>query len=180
MASIIKTTYYPTSYGELIIGSLENKLCLCDWRHRKQRDRIDKRIKEGLAGTYEIGGSEVIQQAVKQLDEYFNKKRTRFDIPLLLVGTDFQKKVWNELLKIEFGETRSYLELTKKITEPTAIRAVASANGANAISIIIPCHRIIGNQGDLVGYAGGITSKKKLLLLEGGLDSDQLSLFSNQ
>jgi methylated-DNA-[protein]-cysteine S-methyltransferase len=86
----------------------------------------------------------------------------------LLVGTDFQKTVWEELLKIPFGKTLTYLQLSNRLQNPKAIRAVATANGANALSIFVPCHRIIGSQGELVGYAGGLPAKQKLLDLEGG------------
>jgi len=95
----------------------------------------------------------------------------------LLVGSDFQKQVWNELLKIRFGQTLSYLELSRNLGNEKAIRAVASANGANAISILVPCHRVIGSDGSLTGYAGGLGANKKLLELEGALKSDQLDLF---
>ncbi|HIP27800.1 MAG TPA: methylated-DNA--[protein]-cysteine S-methyltransferase, partial [Sulfurovum sp.] len=91
--------------------------------------------------------------------------------PLLMVGTDFQRSVWDGLIKIPYGTTASYLELSKNIDNEKAVRAVASANGANAISILIPCHRIIGSNGDLVGYAGGLSAKKKLLELESNLFS---------
>ena len=84
-----------------------------------------------------------------------------------MFGSDFQKSVWNALIQIPFGETKSYLALSQQLQNPDAIRAVASANGANAISIIVPCHRIIGSDGSLVGYAGGLEAKKKLLRLEG-------------
>ena len=93
------------------------------------------------------------------------------------MGTDFQKEVWTELIKIPYGESRTYLELSKQLGNELAIRAVASANGANAISIIVPCHRIIGSDGKLIGYAGGLSAKKKLLELEGALKTNQLSLF---
>jgi methylated-DNA-[protein]-cysteine S-methyltransferase len=98
-----------------------------------------------------------------QLDEYFNKKREMFDLPLDLKGTEFQKRVWNELLKIPFGRTVSYKELTLRLGNVKAIRAVAAANGANPVSIIVPCHRVIGSDGSLTGYAGGLWRKKWLL-----------------
>jgi methylated-DNA-[protein]-cysteine S-methyltransferase len=112
------------------------------------------------------------------LIEYFNKERETFDIPLLLAGTDFQKSVWDTLCQIPYGKTQFYLELSKTLNNPKAIRAIASANGANALSLLIPCHRIIGHTGDLVGYAVGLDAKKKLLLLEGSLEQNQLNLFS--
>ena len=114
--------------------------------------------------------SVVSKEKIKiQLKEYFNFTRKVFDIPLLLIGTDFQKKVWQGLIDTPFGTTCSYLELAKRIGNEKAVRAVATANGANAISIIVPCHRIIGSKGDLVGYAGGLPAKKKLLEIESNL-----------
>jgi methylated-DNA-[protein]-cysteine S-methyltransferase len=169
---------FKTPFGELILGSFDNKLCLCDWRYRKMRNEIDSRIKKGLNADYHEGDSEIIENTKQQLNEYFAKERKTFEIPLLMVGTDFQQKVWNALLKIPFGKTSSYLELSRKLGNELAIRAVASANGANAISIIIPCHRIIGSDGKLIGYAGGLAAKKKLLELEGSNnDGGQLKLF---
>jgi len=175
----ISISYHKTSYGELIIGSYQNKLCLCDWRYRKMRTRIDQRICKGLEAEYQEGASEIIEETKKQFSEYFKKERTLFTIPLLLIGTEFQKKVWNALLEIPYGQTKSYLELSRLMKQEKAIRAVAAANGANAISILVPCHRIIGSDGKLVGYAGGLNQKKKLLELEGAIQNNQLSLFEN-
>ncbi len=106
------------------------------------------------------------QLTINQLVEYFQGKRTRFDLPFDLEGTDFQKRVWAELLNIPFGKTRSYLEQSKALGDVKAIRAVASANGQNKIAIIIPCHRVIGSDGSLTGYAGGLHRKKWLLEFE--------------
>jgi methylated-DNA-[protein]-cysteine S-methyltransferase len=176
----IYTQIYTSPVGELIIGSFDNELCLCDWRYRKMRGAIDQRIQKDLNAEYKEGESYIIENTIQQLSEYFSKERTQFDIPLKLVGTEFQKQVWKELIKIPFGETSSYLNLSQKLGNDKAIRAVASANGANAISIIVPCHRIIGSDGKLVGYAGGITAKKKLLELEGSIHQNkQLSLFES-
>ena len=173
----VKIEYYHTPYGELVIGSYEHKICLCDWRFRKMRDHIDKRIKEGLKTDFLETHSEVNDILKLQLDQYFKGKRKEFDVPLLMCGTDFQKMVWYKLLQIPYGKTMTYAELAGKLDNRAAIRAVASANGANAISIVIPCHRIIGSDGSMVGYAGGLKTKKRLLQLEGAIDSRQLSLF---
>lgn len=162
----IKIQYYKSRYGELIIGSFKDKLCLCDWRFRSQRERIDARLQNGLNAEFIEQESSVVSDTIKQIEEYMTYKRKIFDIPLLLVGTEFQKKVWNMLLNIPFGSTSSYLNQAISIGNEKAVRAVASANGANAISIIIPCHRIIGKNGKLVGYAGGLNTKQKLLDLE--------------
>ena len=163
----INIKYYKSPVGEIIIGSYDDKLCLSDWRYRKMRTTIDSRIQKALQAEYVEDSSEVIEEAIKQLEEYFAHKRKVFDIPLLMFGTDFQKSVWKGLISIPYGKTASYLELAKNIGNEKAVRAVASANGANAISILIPCHRIIGSDGSLTGYAGGLDVKKKLLMLEG-------------
>ena len=169
---------YQSPVGELIIGSYKSDLVLCDWKYRKMRDSIDKRIQSGLNSGYVEEETPVIQKTIGQLDEYFSEKRKEFDIPLKFIGTDFQKSVWRELLKIPFGKTESYLGLSRKLNNEKAIRAVASANGANAISILVPCHRIVGSNQELTGYAGGLAAKKKLLTIENSvLVSRQLDLF---
>jgi methylated-DNA-[protein]-cysteine S-methyltransferase len=110
--------------------------------------------------------SPVLERAVEQLDEYFAGLRSEFDVPLLFVGTDFQKMVWRELLRIPYGDLISYGEVATRIGRPKSVRAVANANGANAISVFVPCHRVIGTDGSLTGYAGGMAVKEFLLKLE--------------
>src|SRR5688572_16060561 len=105
---------------------------------------------------------------INQLDEYFQGKRTRFDVPLDLAGTSFQVAVWQELLNIPYGETRSYGDIAKKVGKPGAARAVGMANHQNAIAIVVPCHRVVGQNGLLTGYAGGLHLKQELLSLEQG------------
>lgn len=116
-----------------------------------------------------------LKEAVTQLNEYFEGKRHNFDFKINPQGTDFQQKVWQELLKIPFGKTMSYLDLSKKLGDVKAIRAVASANGKNPLWIVVPCHRVIGTDGSLTGYAGGLWRKK--WLLEHESPSFQQSLF---
>lgn len=117
----------------------------------------------------------VLEQAVTQLQEYFEEKRINFDFKMNPKGTDFQQKVWQALLEIPFGKTMSYLELSKKLGDVKAIRAVASANGKNPLWIVVPCHRVIGTDGSLTGYAGGLWRKKWLLEHEN--PTNQQSLF---
>lgn len=116
-----------------------------------------------------------LKEAVLQLQEYFDKKRTDFTFKLNPQGTDFQQKVWNSLVAIPFGKTRTYLEQSKVLGDVKAIRAVASANGKNPLWIVVPCHRVIGTDGSLTGYAGGLWRKKWLLEHEN--PSNQQSLF---
>jgi len=175
----IHLQYFKTPVGELIMGAFHEKLCLCDWRYRRMRQTIDRRILGGLDASFVEGETKVLETTQHQLNEYFAAERIEFDIPLLMIGTSFQKTVWNELLKIPYGKTESYLGLSKKMGNEKAIRSVAAANGANAISIMIPCHRIIGSDGKLTGYGGGLQAKRKLLQLEmPKQSSDQLTLFS--
>lgn len=112
---------------------------------------------------------------IKQLREYFGGTRTVFDLPFDMEGTPFQQRVWLELLKVPFGKTRSYMDISRALGDPKAIRAVGTANGANKIAIIIPCHRIIGSDGSLTGYAGGLHRKKWLLDFE--IPPTQTTLF---
>ena len=111
----------------------------------------------------------VIKEAFRQLSEYFSGNRKTFNLPLLLKGTDFQKQVWQALLKIPFGETRSYKQIAEAIGNPKAVRAVGMANNKNPLLIVVPCHRVIGANGKLVGYAVGLDKKEYLLRLEGSL-----------
>lgn len=177
MSNIICKTYH-SPVGSLNIGVFQNQLCLCDWTYRKARAQIDKRIQDFCEATYITNDHKLIHKTINQLKEYFNGSRTSFDLPLLWCGTDFQQSVWGDLMDIPYSETMSYAALSRKRNNPKSIRAIASANGANAISIIVPCHRIIGSNGALVGYAGGLKVKSKLLDLEGvDLSNGQQSLF---
>lgn len=163
----IKTRRYESPCGQLLLGSLNDKLCLCDWAVEARRSRVDRRLKRWLKADFEEGTSEVLERAVEQLDEYFIGERELFYIQLLYAGTCFQQKVWGELLNIPFGQTVSYGEIARRIGMPNAVRAVANAIGANAISVIVPCHRVVGGNGLLTGYAGGLDAKRRLLELEG-------------
>lgn len=173
----IQKTYWTTPFGELVLGDYQGKLVLCDWRYRKMREQVDQRILSGLNAEFEEKETKLIKTAKKQFEVYFAGELTEFDLPLLLIGTDFQKQVWQALMEIPYGKTLSYLHLSRKLGNEKAIRAVASANGANAMSIVVPCHRIIGNSGELVGYAGGLSTKKKLLAFENPNQQAQLELF---
>lgn len=119
-----------------------------------------------ISNDIEIKETSLIKKTIKQLEEYFMGKRKAFDISIFSEGTEFQKKVWNELINIPYGETRSYGEIAKRVNNPKGARAIGMANNKNPISIIIPCHRVIGASGKLVGYGGGLDIKEKLLKLE--------------
>lgn len=165
--NIICVQRYQSPCGVLRLGAFGTRLCLCDWLLEKHCDPIDRRLKRLLHADFAEQASEVTQTAAAQLDEYFAGKRTAFDVPLLFAGTDFQQLVWNALLSIPYGQTISYGELARRIGQPKAVRAVANANGANALSVFAPCHRVIGSDHTLTGYGGGLDAKLKLLQLEG-------------
>lgn len=176
----IRICSFKSSFGELILGDYNGMICLCDWKYRRMRKTIDGRIQKNLSSSFVENKSELLEDAISQLKSYFKGDIEKFDLPILPIGTDFQKRVWEALQQIPYGTTISYLELSRKIGNEKTIRAVASANGANALAIIIPCHRIIGSTGKLVGYAGGLPVKKRLLTLESALPMEnQLSLFSH-
>jgi len=163
---MIAIDHYTSPAGELILGSYEERLCLADWRERKARSSVDARLQRGLHATYVEEKSAVTQKAKEQLERYFRGELQHFDLPLLCVGTVFQKQVWDALGDISYGETTSYASLASAMGKAKAVRAVASAVGANALSLFIPCHRIIRSDGSLTGYAGGLEAKKMLLDLE--------------
>jgi methylated-DNA-[protein]-cysteine S-methyltransferase len=173
---------YKSAWGELQLGIYQEKICMVDWTYRKMRSTNDQRIKEGLKADFQQSDSAMFNTIIESLEAYKNGELKEFELPLLLVGTEFQREVWRKLLEIPYGQTWSYQDLALAMNNLGAIRAVAAANGANAISILVPCHRVIGSDGSLTGYAGGIPAKKQLLLLEnpdfGKVDhKGQLSLF---
>ncbi|PID27733.1 MAG: cysteine methyltransferase [Candidatus Cloacimonadota bacterium] len=162
----INISYHKSEAGELIIGSFCGKICIADFRYRRMRNTIDDRIKKALKADFIESEDTIINETKKQIDEYLQGARREFDIPFLTVGSDFQKKVWTALLNVPYGKTASYSDLAESINNPKAVRAVANANGANALAFIIPCHRIIRADGNTGGYGGGLSVKKKLLKME--------------
>lgn len=135
-----------------------------------------KRLQQELRTSVKSGISAVLKLVRQELDEYFSGSRTSFSLPLLLCGTAFQKQVWQALMLIPYGATISYSQQAQRLGKPSAIRAVANANGANAISILVPCHRVIGKDCTLTGYAGGLPAKNYLIHLE----SETLNLQENR
>lgn len=166
MNKFINIQYYVSPCGELVLASYADKLCLCDWLDNPCAERNKRRIERYLKTSFKTETSSVLEDAKRQLDEYFAGNHKAFTIPLHLVGTDFQQQVWNELLNIPYGATTSYKEIAQSIGKPKAVRAVAGAIGANGISILIPCHRVVGSDNSLTGYAGGLKAKKMLLQIE--------------
>ena len=152
-----------------MLGSFGERLCMCNWTVEKHPGRVERRLRERLGAEFAERETEVVRAAARELDEYFAGRRRSFDVPLLFAGSDFQEKVWRGLADVLYGETVTYSELAQMLGVPKSVRAVANANGANAISIFAPCHRVIGQDGSLTGYGGGLAAKKFLLELECGV-----------
>jgi AraC family transcriptional regulator of adaptative response/methylated-DNA-[protein]-cysteine methyltransferase len=154
--------------GELIVGATRMGCCLLEFHRPGRWDAQEKKFKKLYDGEFTEGSSPLIRQIEKELKEYFSAKRKRFEIPLDIRGTDFEMTVWKQLLKIPYGELTSYAHIAAKIHNPKSVRAVGTANGSNHIAIIIPCHRVIGSNGSLTGYGGGLDKKRFLIELERG------------
>ncbi|HEY1031031.1 MAG TPA: methylated-DNA--[protein]-cysteine S-methyltransferase [Flavipsychrobacter sp.] len=161
MAIIYK--YLDTPLGSMMAAATDEGICLFDFEYRRMLSTIQKRIQDALKMDYEEGEHPHFIALEAQVKEYFNGNRKVFDLPLHLIGTAFQKKVWCGLLDIKYGETRSYKKQSMFLGDVKAIRAVGTANGQNGIAIIVPCHRVIGENGSLIGYGGGLPKKKWLL-----------------
>lgn len=166
MINVIRKMRYTAPCGTLVLGSIGDCLCMCDWEVIPHHGSILRRLSRLLRARFDEGPSDVIALAVGQLDEYFDGRRKEFDLPVLMAGTDFQQTVWRGLVEIPYGETLSYGQFACRIGHPAAVRALGSANGANAMSVILPCHRIIGSNNTLGGYGGGLSAKRYLLALE--------------
>lgn len=160
---MILHTQINTPLGTMRAAAADEGICLFDFEYRKSIDAIINRICNLSQKKWTDGRHSSIDLLEQQIGEYFLGSRLTFDLPLLLVGTPFQKSVWNGLMTIPYGETRTYKQQSIQLGNEKAIRAVASANGENGIAIIVPCHRVIGSNGSLTGYGGGLQRKKWLL-----------------
>lgn len=169
--------HYDSPCGELLLASADEELCLCDWSGKPCAERNRRRLGRLLQAEFCTDPSAVLTQTMRQLDEYFAGRRKVFDLPLRPVGTDFQRRVWEALLEIPYGETRSYKEIARRVGNLDGIRAVAQAIGANGLSIVIPCHRVIGSNRSLTGFAGGLEAKRILLNLESSHSTAGRQLF---
>jgi AraC family transcriptional regulator of adaptative response/methylated-DNA-[protein]-cysteine methyltransferase len=163
---IIDSIYIETPLGKMLICAVEEGICLLEFADRKTLPTQLKTLSKLLDAKIVQGDNRHFNELERQLAEYFEGKRKQFTVPLCMPGSEFQTKVWNALLDIPYGNTRSYKEHASALKMPEAVRAVANANGLNRIAILIPCHRVIGSGGQLTGYAGGIKRKGWLLELE--------------
>lgn len=162
---LIHTVHYSSPLGIIQLQEEEEQLTVASF------------INDSPITKTEATSSAVLKQAIEQLDEYFAGTRKEFDLPLHPSGTDFQQTVWKELVKIPFAETITYLHMAKRLGNVKSIRAAASANGKNPLAIIIPCHRVVGADGKLTGYAGGLHRKQWLLEHEAKAAGKQSTLF---
>lgn len=160
--------------GPMLICATNQGICLLEFTNRKMLETELSDLQKRLQTHITIGTNKHIKQAKIELEEYFEGTRMQFEVPLHPIGTDFQKKVWNALMDIDYGKTKSYLDQAISIDNKKAVRAVANANGCNKIAIMIPCHRVIGSNGKLTGYGGGIERKRWLL------EHEQWHFFKNQ
>ncbi|MEO5760982.1 MAG: methylated-DNA--[protein]-cysteine S-methyltransferase [Vicinamibacteria bacterium] len=167
-ASAIHVGWMETAIGPLIAASFKGSLVLLEFTHRARVKTQIAALKKRFQAPFLAEDDAIIEQTRRELDEYFGGRRKDFTIPLDFPGTPFEMKVWDELLKIPFGETRSYEELALITSSKGAVRAVGSANGRNRIAIVIPCHRVVNKSGSLGGYGGGVWRKQLLLSLEQG------------
>lgn len=167
------TTIYYTSFetplGPMTACATNEGICLLEFGDRKELNDELKQLTKSLGSEITETENQLLKDLKTQLKEYFEGIRKIFELPLFFTGTDFQKSVWEKLLKIPYGKTRSYKEQAIALGNLESIRAVANANGKNKIAILVPCHRVIGTDGNLTGYAGGLWRKKFLLELESGI-----------
>lgn len=164
--NIINVTHIETDLGMMIVSATNKGICMFEFADYKLLELELRQLVAFLKAPLVQAENPHFDTLRKQICEYFKRERKNFDIPVCLVGTEFQKQVWLSLLKIPYGCTTSYKQQAELLGTPSAVRAVANANGKNKISIILPCHRVIGADGTLTGYGGGIWRKKKLLEFE--------------
>ena len=166
-SSVVTVNRIPTPLGPMVTGAVGEALCLLEFADRRMLETQLVRLRRHLDCVFVPGTSEVFDRLASELDAYFRGERAEFEVPLVTPGTPFQQEVWARLRAIPAGTTKSYGKIAKEIGRPTAVRAVARANGDNRIAILIPCHRVIGADGKLTGYGGGLWRKQRLLEVEG-------------
>jgi AraC family transcriptional regulator of adaptative response/methylated-DNA-[protein]-cysteine methyltransferase len=165
-ATVIRVDRIATPMGLMLAAATEGELVMLEFVDRRMLPTQVRRVRERLSAVFVPDSSGVIQETERALRAYFDGALTSFEIPLLPLGTSFQAEVWQALREIPFGETETYAELARRIGRPSAVRAVGRANGMNALAILVPCHRVVGADGKLVGYGGGLWRKQRLLDLE--------------
>jgi AraC family transcriptional regulator of adaptative response/methylated-DNA-[protein]-cysteine methyltransferase len=167
-ATVVTLRRIVTPLGPMIAGATKDALCLFEFADRRMLETQLARLRKHLNCVMVPGKNRILDRTAKEMREYFDGRRRKFSLPLLMPGTDFQKSVWEELQEIPYGETTSYGETARRLGRRSAVRAVAKANGDNPIAIIVPCHRVVGSDGKLTGYGGGLWRKQRLLEHESG------------
>ena len=169
-STVVTVNRIPTPLGPMVAGAVDDALCLLEFADRRMLETQLVRLQKHLDCVFVPGTSDVFDRLAYELNAYFRGEHTEFSVSLVTPGTPFQQQVWASLRAIPAGTTRSYGEIAREIGRPTAVRAVARANGDNRIAILIPCHRVIGADGKLTGYGGGLWRKQRLLDVEAGPD----------
>jgi AraC family transcriptional regulator, regulatory protein of adaptative response / methylated-DNA-[protein]-cysteine methyltransferase len=165
-SKVMHTARLQTPLGPMVACATDEALCILEFANRPMLATQIKRVRLHLKCLFVPTANEVIRAAADELEAYFGGRLKRFNVPLLTPGSSFQQSVWSALTQIPYGETRSYTEIARQVGRREAVRAVARANGDNRIAIMIPCHRVIGSDGNLTGYGGGLWRKKRLIELE--------------
>jgi O-6-methylguanine DNA methyltransferase len=168
VSTVITTATVPSPVGDLFAGVTDDSLCFLEFTDPKRLEMQTRRLKNRLRAEVVEAHHPLLDELVRQLEQYFAGERRDFDLPLSYPGTHFQQRVWSALLEIPYGQTRSYQAMAYRVGSPDAVRAVGQANGMNPIAIVIPCHRVINSNGALGGYGGGLPRKQQLLDLERG------------
>jgi len=165
-ATVVRVSRIGTPLGPMLVGATDEALCLLEFVDRRMLPTQIARIRKRLGAVFVPSGNDVLHRVEESVARYFGGEARDFSVPLEPCGTEFQRDVWKALLDIPYGETRSYADVARAVGRPRSVRAVGTANGANAMAIIIPCHRVVGANGKLVGYGGGLWRKQRLLDLE--------------
>jgi len=165
-ATVVHVDRTPTPLGPMLLAATDEALCMAEFVDRRMLPTQVERLRKRLGAAFVPGRNPWIERAEAELADYFAGVRTSFETPLAPCGTAFQQDVWAALAEIPYGETRSYADIAERVGRPSAVRAVGTANGANALAILVPCHRVVGADGKLVGYGGGLWRKQRLLDLE--------------
>jgi AraC family transcriptional regulator of adaptative response/methylated-DNA-[protein]-cysteine methyltransferase len=165
-ATVVRVDRITTPLGPMLVGATGEQLCLLEFVDRRLLPTQVKRLRQRLGAVFVPDRNSVIDQTGDQISAYFDGSRREFSVPIVTPGTEFQESVWAALTRIPYGQTVSYSTLAAEVGRPAAVRAVGTTNGLNALAIIVPCHRVVGADGKLVGYGGGLWRKKRLLELE--------------
>ncbi len=166
-STVVHIVRISTPLGPMLAGATEETLCLLEFADRRMLELQLRRVRKHFDALFIPSSNAILDRLAKELDDYFRGTLRRFTLPIAVPGSAFQQAVWQQLAKIPYGTTASYRDIASLLGTPKSVRAVARANGDNRIAIIVPCHRVIGSNGDLTGYGGGLWRKRRLLEIEG-------------